>query len=325
MHTLANSQSAAMRQRALRFVETVDCPVCGGDRVAAGGAGGDLRGAGRSPSWSRMPLTDSGTGAAADRELDDLDAASLSPESGEATEVAKMIAADLVRADRGARRPGASATEPGPDGRPRFHPVSCSGWGPRPSCGSGSWRPLVLESHRPGYTPPTPSRCSTVLDRLRRAGNSLFVVEHDMDVVRRADWIVDVGPGAGEPAARCSTAAGRRPGATSSVGHPRILFDDRAGARREPRDQSQIMRCAALNSTTCAMSKSISRSGCSRRSPGCPGRANRRWSSKVLGQHRGASLGSAATPQSRTTPTWRIREETVDPTGRERRRARRTA
>src|ERR1700760_680095 len=30
MHTLANSQSAAMRQRALRFVETVECPVCGG-------------------------------------------------------------------------------------------------------------------------------------------------------------------------------------------------------------------------------------------------------------------------------------------------------
>ena len=30
MHTLANSQSAAMRQRVLRFVETVDCPVCGG-------------------------------------------------------------------------------------------------------------------------------------------------------------------------------------------------------------------------------------------------------------------------------------------------------
>ncbi len=37
-----------------------------------------------------------------------------------------------------------------------------------------------------------------MLDRLRRAGNSLFVVEHDMEMVRRADWIVDVGPGAGE-------------------------------------------------------------------------------------------------------------------------------
>ena len=36
------------------------------------------------------------------------------------------------------------------------------------------------------------------LDRLKAAGNSLFVVEHELDVVRHADWIVDVGPGAGE-------------------------------------------------------------------------------------------------------------------------------
>ncbi len=36
-----------------------------------------------------------------------------------------------------------------------------------------------------------------VLDDLRAGGNSVFVVEHDMDIVRGADWIVDVGPGAG--------------------------------------------------------------------------------------------------------------------------------
>jgi excinuclease ABC subunit A len=35
------------------------------------------------------------------------------------------------------------------------------------------------------------------LDGLKAGGNSLFVVEHDLDVVRHADWIVDVGPGAG--------------------------------------------------------------------------------------------------------------------------------
>ena len=32
----------------------------------------------------------------------------------------------------------------------------------------------------------------------RPSGNSLFVVEHDLDVIRHADWIVDVGPAAGE-------------------------------------------------------------------------------------------------------------------------------
>ncbi len=33
MHTLANSKSPAMRQRALQFVHTVDCPVCHGTRL----------------------------------------------------------------------------------------------------------------------------------------------------------------------------------------------------------------------------------------------------------------------------------------------------
>jgi excinuclease ABC subunit A len=35
------------------------------------------------------------------------------------------------------------------------------------------------------------------LGRLKSSGNSLFVVEHELDVVRHADWIVDVGPDAG--------------------------------------------------------------------------------------------------------------------------------
>jgi excinuclease ABC subunit A len=36
------------------------------------------------------------------------------------------------------------------------------------------------------------------LDQLKASGNSLFVVEHELDVIRHADWIVDVGPAAGE-------------------------------------------------------------------------------------------------------------------------------
>ena len=36
------------------------------------------------------------------------------------------------------------------------------------------------------------------LTRLRDMGNTLIVVEHDEDTIRAADWIVDIGPGAGE-------------------------------------------------------------------------------------------------------------------------------
>jgi excinuclease ABC subunit A len=41
-------------------------------------------------------------------------------------------------------------------------------------------------------------RLIETLVRLRELGNTLIVVEHDEDTIRTADWIVDIGPGAGE-------------------------------------------------------------------------------------------------------------------------------
>ncbi|GGL37108.1 UvrABC system protein A [Cellulomonas gelida] len=41
-------------------------------------------------------------------------------------------------------------------------------------------------------------RLIDTLTRLRDLGNTLIVVEHDEDTIRMADWIVDIGPGAGE-------------------------------------------------------------------------------------------------------------------------------
>ena len=37
-----------------------------------------------------------------------------------------------------------------------------------------------------------------MLERLLEAGASLVVVEHNMDVVRQADWVIDLGPEGGE-------------------------------------------------------------------------------------------------------------------------------
>ena len=37
-----------------------------------------------------------------------------------------------------------------------------------------------------------------VLQRLVDAGNSVIVIEHNMEVVKSADWIIDLGPGAGD-------------------------------------------------------------------------------------------------------------------------------
>jgi excinuclease ABC subunit A len=42
----------------------------------------------------------------------------------------------------------------------------------------------------------------TQLDGLVEAGNTVIVVEHDMSVIARSDWIIDMGPGAGEEGGR---------------------------------------------------------------------------------------------------------------------------
>lgn len=41
------------------------------------------------------------------------------------------------------------------------------------------------------------NRLISTLQRLRDLGNTLLVVEHDEDTIRQADWIIDIGPGAG--------------------------------------------------------------------------------------------------------------------------------
>jgi excinuclease ABC subunit A len=46
------------------------------------------------------------------------------------------------------------------------------------------------------------NRLIRTLERLRDLGNTLLVVEHDEDTMRAADWIVDIGPGAGEHGGR---------------------------------------------------------------------------------------------------------------------------
>jgi excinuclease ABC subunit A len=45
-------------------------------------------------------------------------------------------------------------------------------------------------------------RLIATLERLRDLGNTLVVVEHDEETIRSADWVIDIGPGAGEHGGR---------------------------------------------------------------------------------------------------------------------------
>lgn len=55
----------------------------------------------------------------------------------------------------------------------------------------------VLDEPSAGLHPADTEALLEALDQLKETGNSLFVVEHDLDVIKHADWIVDVGPLAG--------------------------------------------------------------------------------------------------------------------------------
>ena len=56
----------------------------------------------------------------------------------------------------------------------------------------------VLDEPTTGLHPADVDRLVTQLDALVDAGNTVIVVEHDMRVAAGSDWVIDVGPGAGE-------------------------------------------------------------------------------------------------------------------------------
>ncbi|MBN1351878.1 ATP-binding cassette domain-containing protein [candidate division KSB1 bacterium] len=57
---------------------------------------------------------------------------------------------------------------------------------------------IVLDEPSTGLHPYDIAGLLIVLDRLVRAGATIVVVEHNTDIIRAADWIIDLGPGAGE-------------------------------------------------------------------------------------------------------------------------------
>lgn len=55
----------------------------------------------------------------------------------------------------------------------------------------------ILDEPTTGLSGEDVAQLNTVFRKLVKAGHTLVVVEHDLDVMRAADWVVDMGPGAG--------------------------------------------------------------------------------------------------------------------------------
>ncbi|TGE25132.1 excinuclease ABC subunit A [Hymenobacter aquaticus] len=197
LHTFATTQSPLMKKRALQYMVSTECPVCHGKRLrpeslAVTFAGLDIADMSRLPlkrvAGLLRPFAD---GTAPGRRKHD----AAHPEQ---TIVAQRIAEDLcarlaVLLDLGL---GYLALE-------RSTPTLSPGELQRLRLATQLYSNLfgvvyVLDEPSAGLHPSDTEALLKALASLKKAGNSLFVVEHNLDVIRQADWLVDVGPAAGE-------------------------------------------------------------------------------------------------------------------------------
>lgn len=106
----------------------------------------------------------------------------------------------------------------------------------------------VLDEPSAGLHPRDREALRDILQGLKRRGNSVFVVEHSLDVIGAADWLVDIGPGAGVDGGQIlySGPPAGLADVTESVTR-RYLFDDSAQTDpRTPRDRSDRMKLAGV-------------------------------------------------------------------------------
>jgi excinuclease ABC subunit A len=200
LQTFANSQSALMKKRASQYMLSSECPLCHGKRLRAEAlsvtfAGLDIADISR-VALARLAgiLRPYAAGTAT--------AAKMKTEHPEKAIVVRRIAQDLE-----ARLAALLDLGLGYLTLERSTPTLSPGELQRLRLATQVRSNLfgvvyVLDEPSAGLHPADTESLLAALDGLKASGNSLFVVEHDLDVIRHADWIVDVGPAAGEHGGR---------------------------------------------------------------------------------------------------------------------------
>lgn len=193
MHTFATTQSAMMKKRVARFMTGAPCPVCDGRRLKREAlsvkfAGLDIG------TLSRLPLA---------RIAQILAPAASGHADGAAADGARHVAAQRIAHDLVERIGTLQALGLGYLAMDRSTPTLSPGELQRLRLATQIRSNLfgvvyVLDEPSAGLHPADGQALHRALDQLKAAGNTLFVVEHDLATLRRADWLVDVGPGAGQ-------------------------------------------------------------------------------------------------------------------------------
>jgi excinuclease ABC subunit A len=197
LETFAKTESAQMKKRVARYMVSTECPECRGKRLRPEALRVTFEGLDIA-EMSRQPLKRlaevfrpwaDGTGPRWRK---------LEAEHPEKAMVACRIARDIeqriaVLMDLGL---GYLSLE-------RSTPTLSPGELQRLRLGTQVHSNLfgvvyVLDEPSAGLHPADTVSLLRALDRLKAQGNSIFVVEHELDVMRHADWIVDVGPDAGQ-------------------------------------------------------------------------------------------------------------------------------
>lgn len=197
LYNFANTQSAMMKKRVAQYMISAECPSCNGKRLRRESlsvkfAGLDIADITRLPllklAETLRPYAD-GTAAGL---------AKIAKEHPEQAIVAQRIAEDLLSRTNVLLELGLgylslerSTTTLSPGELQRLRLAT--------QVRSNLFGVVyVLDEPSAGLHPADTEALLSALEQLKSSGNSLFVVEHDLDVIRCADWIVDVGPGAGE-------------------------------------------------------------------------------------------------------------------------------
>lgn len=229
----AESKSEATRKRAAEYLHTATCPLCDGRRLKpealevmfAGHNITELAGLPLSELVAVLRPYTEGTGAAA----------VLTQDLLSRIEVLIELGLGYLSVDR--ESPTLSGGE--------LQRLRLAG-----QLRSGLFGVVyILDEPSAGLHPADTAALTTVLSRLTASGNSVFLVEHDLDVVRHADWLIDIGPGAGVHGGRvlyCGEVDGLRTVA-DSVTRP-YLFDEVTRPPRADRTPNGTLELRAVTS-----------------------------------------------------------------------------